>query len=136
MTKKLIKDEISRKEMPGGYLLIKRLFTDAGLEPYEMESAFNQDGVYIGSPKFAEYLCVGLGIAPEPASPDDTVCCIGFSEKEQKWFGWSHRAIFGFKAGDSVTKEHAGYTPEKGEWTAKSLDEAKQIAIDFAEGVS
>ena len=24
---------------------------------------------------------------------------IGFSEKEQKWYGWSHRAFYGFKVG-------------------------------------
>lgn len=132
---------------------------------------------------------------------------IGFSESEQKWYGWSHRAVFGFgidskiKKGDCAyqaanindfmqaqlefwgkcsagymtnekveviydkikskytrvlvtadytdtvpneslrgTKyEHFSDVPEsfgKGEWTAKTIEDAKQMAIDFAEGVS
>lgn len=69
------------------------------------------------------------GIVPEGGS-------IGFSEKEQKWYGWSHRAIYGFGIGSKVKKGDAGYNPEKGEWVAKTLDDAKKMAIDFAEGVS
>ena len=134
--------------------------------------------------------------------------CIGFNPEEQKWYGWSHRAIFGFGIGSKVKKGDCAYTadsvdelfdsvtvpdkngwawqkpenvekrkdgirirfqmttcgskaivdmcdvvidtkekeltPEpakdefllvpigKGAWTAKTLDDAKQMAIDFA----
>lgn len=141
---------------------------------------------------------------------------LGFNPVEQKWYGWSHRAIFGFGIGSRVEKGDCGYTannpeemiddyanffadisqecadqhraecqilpdrsgirilhtpmklpmatmkdlPEalddleslpvetvfadavsvrkcgRGEWEAKTLDDAKQMAIDFAEGVS
>jgi hypothetical protein len=131
---------------------------------------------------------------------------IGFNPTEQKWYGWSHRALFGFgigseckqgncsfKAGtkedfaeqqlrwfgdtdmdetykinatvkeftkdgvegvlveydynDKVPNEATRGThreefepyPEtwgKGEWTSKNLEEAKEMAIDFAKGVS
>lgn len=127
---------------------------------------------------------------------------IGFSEEEQKWYGWSHRAIFGFGVGDKVKKGDCAYEPTdkddflddmvrfwsdpgneqvkgehivwpdgdrgvetswiraddipneklrgkpsssfsrypdvwgKGEWEAKTLDDARQMACDFAEGVS
>lgn len=141
---------------------------------------------------------------------------IGFNPEEQKWYGWSHRAIFGFGIGSTCKKGNCHYTannpeemiedygnffaefgeeiaqeykdqclilsdrsgilinhsgwempmannvnelvkainseidlPEKnvlsgmeikncgkGEWTAKSLDDAKQMAKDFAEDVS
>ena len=127
---------------------------------------------------------------------------LGFSTEDQKWYGWSHRALYSFgiesevKKGDcafngnnindiientnnfwdseyhictNTSIEHNEsenkemmYTkwkyndsvpskslhnqingvwteiPEfgKGEWTAKTLEDAKQMAIDFAESVS
>ena len=61
---------------------------------------------------------------------------IGFCEKEQKWYGWSHRAIYGFGVGSKITKDSAAYKPDKGEWTAKTLHDAKRMAKDFAEAVS
>jgi hypothetical protein len=127
---------------------------------------------------------------------------IGFSEAEQKWYGWSHRAIYGFgigaevKQGDCAYKavdeedflqckvefwadeyhknvegrigkntdnEHGVFVdweytddvpneklrntvggvfqrfPEawgKGEWKAQTLEDAKEMAIDFANAVS
>lgn len=133
-------------------------------------------------------------------------CCIGFNPIEQKWYGWSHRAIFGFSVGSECKKGHCHYEPSnkedfkedclrfwgdtdmdethktnpiaeegeqdgklgvwvrytyddkvpnekmrgqisgvfseypqkwgKGEWVAKNLEDAKQMAIDFARGVS
>ncbi len=61
---------------------------------------------------------------------------IGFNPKEQKWYGWSHRAIFGFGIGSTCKKGDCHYSFMKGEWTAKTLEDAKQMAKDFAEGVS
>jgi len=66
--------------------------------------------------------------------PNGSTVCIGFSPKGNAWYGWSHRAIFGFTVGHKVTYEQCGYKGE--EWTAKTLEDAKQMAIDFAEGVS
>ena len=133
-------------------------------------------------------------------------CCIGFNPTEQKWYGWSHRAIFGYGIGGECKKGNCGYSannkkdfaeenlkwygdtdmeethkenatvkehtedgvlgvlveynydnkvpngnfrgkissvfepyPEtwgKGEWTAKTLEEAREMAIDFAKDVS
>jgi len=121
---------------------------------------------------------------------------IGYNPQQEKWYGWSHRALYGFGIGSKVKKGDAGYgskneddfldscllfwkdkdhreikgefvddgvrvswvfgenTPNekirgnigeafldfpskwgKGEWEAKTLDDAKQMAIDFAEGV-
>lgn len=128
--------------------------------------------------------------------------CIGYSEKEQKWYGWSHRAIYGFGIGSTVKKGDCAYKAKNkedfidecakfwnddkyhvytksydgiqdgkqgvitewqynnlvknyslhssinthfdqypqsygnGEWTANTIEEAKQMAIDFAESVS
>lgn len=126
---------------------------------------------------------------------------VGFSPKDNKWWGWSHRAIFGFTIGSTCEKGDAHYhgstleeqeeaairfwteadhlnvrnngivkkngeqyfdivweysdtvpneslrntisgvehfiTPlGRGEWVAKTMDDAKQMAVDFNEGVS
>jgi len=124
---------------------------------------------------------------------------VGYSPKNKKWYGWSHRAIYGFKIGSTCKKgdchyraknlkdeltaainfwsepEHINvraekikdglievsweYTdairnkklrgttqhinwyyehknPGRGEWVAKTMEDAKQMAIDFNEGVS
>lgn len=63
---------------------------------------------------------------------------IGFSEKEQKWYGWSHRAIYGFKIGDKCKDGDLGvgdgYTFKDGD-KLKTLNDCKQRAIDFAKSV-
>ncbi len=59
---------------------------------------------------------------------------LGFSEKEQKFYGWSHRAIYGFGIGHKVKK---GNMPHKYEGkTAKTLEDAKRFAVAFASDVS
>ncbi len=134
-------------------------------------------------------------------------CCLGFNPKEQKWYGWSHRSVFGFGIGSTCKQGDCGFKPSnkedftqdclrfwgdldmngdtyktnpiareevqdgklgvyveyiynnevpnismrgqksgmfseypekwgKGEWTAKTLEDAKQMAIDFAQSVS
>ncbi len=108
-------------------------------------------GGYIGTPDVAEVLCGKHGIRPETI-PGHEVCSIGFRESGQKWFGWSHRAIFGFTVGDVAKKGDcvcsSGWTddylaehPEADVslpvgFEAKTLDDAKRMAIAFAESVS
>lgn len=65
---------------------------------------------------------------------EETKCGVGFSEKEQKWYGWSHRARYGFGIGSKCKKGDVHYKGK--EWTAKTLDDAKRMAEDFAEAVS
>lgn len=120
-----------------------------------MKSAYNPAGDYIGNNKDAWYLCKKQRISPEiipPKRVDHQACQIGFSKKQNKWFGWSHRAIYGFTVGD-VVKEgdctaSSGWTEEylkdhPGEddslpigFTAKTLEDAKLMAIAFARSVS
>lgn len=127
------------------------------------------------------------------------VANIGYSEKENKWYGWSHRAIFGFTIGSSckmgdcafvasnkeefkeqqlnfwgideyhinarienesndsfdVLAEYTDNVPNellrgttytqhceypkkwgRGAWVCKNIDDAKTMAIDFANSVS
>jgi hypothetical protein len=72
-------------------------------------------GDYIGDERKTRWLCDELGIVPELISPEHRVCSVGFCEREQKWYGWSHRAIYGFGIGSQVKKGDCGYvadTPE------------------------
>lgn len=61
---------------------------------------------------------------------------VEFNDKEQKWYGGSHRAKFGFGVGDKVKEGDvlAGVYPVGHE--IKTLDQAKEAAEHFAELVS
>lgn len=185
---------------------------DCGDRQVPHTTYYAKDGGYIGVKDWADRL-EAMGIVPERRTPDSNVCSIGFCEREQKWYGWSHRAIYGFGIGSTVTKGDCAYTadtvdgliedyvaffadvtdpaetrallkpdyennrvwvgethhaatiansvdglvvalecPEmmpqgeitlggywlntgRGEWTAQTLEDAKQMACDFAEGV-
>ena len=165
-------------------------------KPLEMKSAYNLDGDYIGDPEFAASLAK-RGIVPELSAPDHNVCSVGYCEAKQKWYGWSHRAMYGFGVGSKVKKGDCAFHPSdpqefledveawysddmyqnkeitlhedgdsvnihvsyeiwpkgdesqaiytdhveqfnrgRGEWQAETMDDAKQMAIDFASGVS
>ncbi len=188
--RKLIKD-CSKK----GYVLYSEKWnynpTD---EPTEIIGAYSSiDESYIGDEKTAKMLNKKYGILPQSIDGNN-VSSIGFSKRDNKWYGWSHRAIFGFAIGSTCKKgdchyiasnrneyiedlklwysdemyknveikeeiegirikyeihqQDTGnifYTNElvpldisygKGEWTAITMEDAKQMAIDFAEGVS
>ena len=161
---------------------------EEGCESIKMRSAYTMTGDYIGNRQNAVFLCDEKGIKPETIDAEHNVCSIGFCYVEQKWYGWSHRAIYGFGIGSSIKKGDIGYTTsdvnelakelekngesgkivdedtvkvfmndpplecldlgdvcEKeyyivktghGSWTAITLDDAKQMAIDFANDVA
>lgn len=97
---------------------------------------------YIGDEKNAKFLLDKRGLTKlQPAYPEKyNVCNIGFNEKENKWVGWSHRAICSFGIGDKIFEENFGdgNTPfvKHGKDTIKNLDDAKIAAKNFAEYVS
>ena len=70
-------------------------------------------------------------------------CGFGFSEEEQKYYGWSHRAIYGFGIGSKVKKGDCGFDGklkkeagfENKQWVAKTMEDAKKMALDFKEAV-
>lgn len=197
-----IKKVLSERVYKAGYIVKKELI-DFGGEELPMDSAYNPSGQYIGNPKDAYRLCKIRGIAPELRGPKHNVCSIGFCGKDKKWYGWSHRAMYGFKKGSTCKKgdchyvpktfkelrkdchvregkmchlnahyevapedlatpmepndqveatpatqkqtakgivrcalKHCGFELGKGEWTAQNTADAKQMAMDFAAGVS
>ena len=65
----------------------------------------------------------------------DTKHSVAKAEADGKYYGWSHRAIYGFGVGDKVTADTCGNASGK-EYTIKNDDQAKQAAIDFAEDIA
>lgn len=160
-----IMEVIKVKRYKAGYEIRSEQLTEeeAGGTPggLVMKSAYTiPEGYYIGDSKTAFRLIVKRGIKPqprEPARPDANngkgrTCSIGFSEQAQKWYGWSHRAIFGFGIGDAVkegdctassgwTDEYLKEHPEEDlslpvGFVAQTLEDCKLMAIAFAESVS
>jgi len=195
------------KKFKTGYILQKERVTSYRNDnkPLDMTVAYNHDGDYMGGSKDAHFLCNKCGIKPELIDNGSSVCSIGFNEEEQKWYGWSHRAMYGFGVGSEVKVGDCGFTPKnedeflkdchnfwgyldghkrnitsehgeiipggakgvwtrwiysddepneerrgqegavfsdypedwgRGEWKAETLEDAKQMAIDFSNGVS
>ena len=54
---------------------------------------------------------------------------------DNKFYGWSHRAIYGFGIGDKVTTDTCGNDSGK-EYVIKDEKQAAQTAINFARDVS
>ena len=79
------------------------------------------------------------GIVPQKIDATHKVNSIGFSEKEQKWYGWSHRAIYGFGIGAKSRPGKVGYellNQENAPLEAKTLDDCKKMAIAFAREIA
>lgn len=138
------------KRFKAGYVLQRELIT-LGSDGCWMTVAYNHNGDYIGDPKTAYRLCVKREILPEKITPERNVCSIGYSKKKRKWFGWSHRAIYGFKVGDKVKKGDccatSGWTEEYLKthtdenvlpigFKAKTKEDTRRMAIAFASSVS
>jgi hypothetical protein len=132
-----------------GFELRKELATVEGNEPVILNSVYTQSGEYIGDIDTAIFLYT-LGIKPE-CLPGKRVCSIGFCEKEQKWYGWSHRAYCGFGIGAVVTEGDCMALTEVDENTdfrqqpeldlpigfkAATLEDCKRMAIAFATAVA
>ena len=126
---------------------------DPAAGPTRMLAAYSFAGDYLGDPDHAEQLVREHGIIHfEKTDPEHSVCSIGFSLRDQKWYGWSHRAIYGYGIGDVVesgsvptehgwTEEYAAAHPEEvravpAGFEVKTFDDAKRVAIAFAMSVS
>lgn len=121
---------------------IRTELVDAGFgdKPLEMKNAYTPSGQCIGDTRFAYRLCKKMGIAPEYRKPTSNVCSIGYNEKENKWYGWSHRAIAGFGIGDRIFEENYGdentLFVNHGHVPIINMEDAKKAASNFAEYVS
>ncbi len=121
-----------------GCELRKEELTDAdtGLlddESMTWEMVYAPDGGLVGPESEAYELVVKRGILPERRKPEFSGCSVGFSERDQKWYGWSHRGAHGFSIGSQYFAEFGD--EDKGRIIA-NLDEARESAYRFSEAVN
>lgn len=156
---------LSTRRYKAGYIVHTEEIIMEGNPDTIIKSAYTSGGAYIGSSRWAFRLCKKRGIKPEvkpilscDEHPEEAnggrgkTCSIGFSEKEQKWYGWSHRALFGFGIGDVVKEgdctassgwvdEYLEEHPEADRslpvgFKATTLGDTKKMAIAFADSVN
>jgi hypothetical protein len=143
-----VKETLFVRHYPG-YFYCKELVDDSdygGDGNLEMVCCYSDhNGQYMGDARTARYLCHKnqireIQLAEPKDAPPSKCCSIGFREKDQRWFGWSHRAMVGFGIGDKVFEEDFGddHTPfvQHGKVEIKNMEQAKLAAIRFAEYVS
>lgn len=111
------------------------------------------DGGYIGGMSDLMAIVGSRRIAPQKSEDNCNVCSIGFCKEENKWYGWSHRAISGFGVGhvtkkgecqaesgstEEYLKDHPGEMNKVTEvgFECKTLDDCKKVALSFAASVS
>ena len=111
------------------------------------------DGGYIGDDFMYNFLVNKKKlILIQKTKKEHNTCSIGYSPRENKWYGWSHRAIHGFTIGDEVEEgdltntsgfieEYRIQHPDEDMslpvgFKALTLNDAKRMAIAFAEAVS
>ena len=152
MTKRKVKDKkaegapwdtcvpISSRFYTAGYEARTEM-VDCGVSdgPMEMVNCYTPNGEWIGDKRLARDLCDKRGLTYiQKASPGDCVCSIGYSPAKRKWYGWSHRAIYGFGIGHIVRPGDCGYKEGMfaGGNVIKTLADAKVAALAFAEDVS
>lgn len=109
--KRPVNTDTSKLAEFGYYVVEEDCCTGQGDEPTRLISAYNSENHYIGTPEDAKHLCEEVGIYPQLAKPSDNVCSVGKSRKDDKWYGWSHRALYGFAPGDSVKKGDCSFLP-------------------------
>lgn len=112
--------------------------SDEGNPECQMVAYYAADGSYVGDQEVADNL-IEKGIVPQRKRSDLNVASLGFCESEQKWWGWSHRAMGKFGVGDKF--HHAGqfWEDEGQEFADKvcaTLDEAYVSACNFSDDVS
>lgn len=140
-----LKEVLFTRRYPG-YVYRRELVDDSeygGDGNLEMVNCYSRDtGHWISTgSRHARFLCLKKGLRQvQKSEPSHCVCSVGFNEEEQKWYGWSHRAICGFGIGDKVFEERFGddSTPfvRHGRRAIKNMDHAKEAAKAFAESVS
>lgn len=132
---------LSIRRYKAGYEVRTSISDFGGKGEFEVKMAYTSSGDYIGSSKTAYRLCNKRGIAPEKISPYHNVCSIGWCQKEGKWYGWSYRAMYGFKVGSTCKPGDCHYTsstPEEliidmGEFYGDISDEVAQKHMDKCE---
>lgn len=103
-----IKKEIKYKKF--GYILRDEIINNGG-DDVLLKVCYDFNGLYLGCNKTASRLCRRYKLSKFEPAGSGNIASIGFSEAEQKWYGWSHRAIYGFGIGSTVKRGDCAYNP-------------------------
>lgn len=127
-----VTETVRARKYKVGYELRDEYWDDGSGEPILMKrQAYNPKGEWIGDSKDAHSLVVKRGIAPIKISKHEhSPCSIGFCEKEQKWYGWSHRAIYGFGVGATCEKGSCHYIADNPE---EMIDDYANFFADISQ---
>lgn len=80
------------------YLIVKEMTGNDWGKPFPIEYAVTPSGDYLGDVKMAYRLVNKYGISVfEKTDVMHSVCSIGYNLAKKLWYGWSHRAIYGYK---------------------------------------
>lgn len=138
-----VKKILFERKYKAGYIYRREVWdgSDYGGKDTEMVACYTPSGDYIGNARQARFLCVKQGLRDlQKTQSDHCVCSIGFHPQQKRWYGWSHRAICGFRIGDKLFVQRFGNdkTPfrQHGRKTIETLAQAKLAAKRFAEYVS
>jgi len=126
----LVKVERTTVYKKFGYILRKEVI-DAHDVVLTMTVCYSLDGQYIGDNKIANMLCRKKGIREFVKTAEThPPASVGFNPDEQKWYGWSHRAIYGFTIGSSITPGDCGYIPSSKEDMLESMKRFWDIDVE------
>lgn len=139
MKREIIRSAISKY----GYEVREESVTiSEGEEPIVLKSCYSPKGDYLGDQETVVHLIKTYKISQFETQKDspNRVVSMGYSAVAKKWYGWSHRAIFGFGIGDKIFEaefgnDHTSFA-EHGSVTIETLEQAHQAASAFAEYVS
>lgn len=146
MIKKIIK--VTRYPRLGYKHVVELVREDEDGEWFEMDSAYDLEDHYLDDIHTTRRRLLRHGIIPEYHEH----ASIGFCKIDQKWYGWSHRGMYGFGIGDKVKEgDCAASSGSLDEcvinddaidlslpvgFVAKTLDDAKLMAIAYSESIS
>lgn len=81
-----------------------------------MVSVYSKNGFYLGSVedymRLYDTFKICEDFTPYNTNKKDSTICCGYSPLNNKYYGWSHRAIRGFTVGSSIKRGDIGYRPD------------------------
>lgn len=129
-----VKEVLSVKKFNSGMEIRNELINGEPFKSkdFKVRSAYNDQGQYIGDPKFARFI-YRLGIKPEFISQKSSVCSVGFNKKQKRWYGWTTRSILSVGVGDKIDEGHVLSCLIPVGTVIENLDDARKLVVKFVQ---
>ena len=75
-------------------------------------------------------------IVPEKVNKNDRYPTIGVNPKTGEWYAWNKTAFNMYHIGSKVPVGSCAYNEKRGAWMAETVEDAKQMAKDFARNLA